>query len=531
MDVESRFLVLGSGIAGLSFALRAADHGPVVVVTKKGTAESATNYAQGGIAAVIDSGDSFEAHVADTLKAGAGLCDEAVVRFVVEHGPDAVRSLIDLGVRFDPSEDEPGYDLGREGGHSHRRVLHTEDFTGREIERVLVERCEGHPNNRLIANSTAVDLVTTRKLGLENSSKVLGAYILDEDSGEVSTFRAPIVLLATGGCGKVYVYTSNPDIASGDGVAMAYRAGASIANMEFYQFHPTCLYHPEARSFLISEAVRGEGAVLRNSSGERFMPAYDERADLAPRDIVARAIDVELKRSGDDCVYVDCTAMDPRFIRSRFPNISERCAEYGFDMAKDPLPVVPAAHYACGGVRTDLHGETDITNLFAAGEVASTGLHGANRLASNSLLEGVVFARAAAEEAITRSAHLEEPPPLPRWDPGGASDPTEAVLVNANWDEIRRMMWNYVGIVRSNKRLARARRRIELLQQEIREYYWDFKLTPDLVELRNLATVAKLIIESALARKETRGLHYTVDYPDLAPIAIDTLLRRTDRGE
>ncbi len=531
MDVESRFLVLGSGIAGLSFALRAADHGPVVVVTKKGTAESATNYAQGGIAAVTDPGDSFEAHVGDTLKAGAGLCDEAVVRFVVEHGPDAVRSLIDLGVRFDPSEDAPGYDLGREGGHSHRRVLHTEDFTGREIERVLVERCEGHPNIRLIANSIAVDLVTTRKLGLENSSKVLGAYILDEDGGEVSTFRAPIVLLATGGCGKVYVYTSNPDIASGDGVAMAYRAGASIANMEFYQFHPTCLYHPDARSVLISEAVRGEGAVLRNSSGERFMPAYDERADLAPRDIVARAIDVELKRSGDDCVYVDCTAMDPHFIRSRVPNISERCAEYGFDMAKDPLPVVPAAHYACGGVRTDLHGETDITNLFAAGEVASTGLHGANRLASNSLLEGVVFARAAAEEAITRSAHLEEPPPLPRWDPGHASDPTEAVLVNANWDEIRRMMWNYVGIVRSNKRLARARRRIELLQQEIREYYWDFKLTPDLVELRNLATVAKLIIESALARKETRGLHYTVDYPDLAPIAIDTLLRRTDRGE
>ena len=360
MDVESRFLVLGSGIAGLSFALRAADHGPVVVVTKKGTAESATNYAQGGIAAVTDPGDSFEAHVADTLKAGAGLCDEAVVRFVVEHGPDAVRSLIDLGVRFDPSEDEPGYDLGREGGHSHRRVLHTEDFTGREIERVLVERCEGHPNIRLIANSIAVDLVTTRKLGLENSSKVLGAYILDEDSGEVSTFRAPIVLLATGGCGKVYVYTSNPDIASGDGVAMAYRAGASIANMEFYQFHPTCLYHPEARSFLISEAVRGEGAVLRNSSGERFMPAYDERADLAPRDIVARAIDVELKRSGDDCVYLDCTAMDPHFIRSRFPNISERCAEYGFDMAKDSLPVVPAAHYACGGVRTDLRVETSV---------------------------------------------------------------------------------------------------------------------------------------------------------------------------
>ncbi len=529
MDVETRFLVLGSGIAGLSFALRVAEHGSVAVVTKKGTAESATNYAQGGIAAVIDSADSLESHVEDTLRAGAGLCDEAVVRFVIEHGPEAVHGLIDLGVRFDPSDREPGYDLGREGGHSHRRVLHAADFTGQEIERVLVQRCEEHPNIRLLANAIAVDLVTTRKLGLPNSSRVLGAYILDEDTGEVSTFRAPIVMLATGGCGKVYVYTSNPDIASGDGVAMGYRAGASIANMEFYQFHPTCLYHPEARSFLISEAVRGEGGVLRNKAGERFMPRYDERADLAPRDIVARAIDFELKRTGDDCVYLDCTAMDAQFIRSRFPNIFERCARYGFDMAKQPLPVVPAAHYACGGVRTDLCGETDIRNLFAAGEVACTGLHGANRLASNSLLEGVVFARAAAAEAIARTtADLETPPPLPRWDPGHASDPTEAVLVAANWDEIRRMMWNYVGIVRSNKRLARAQRRIELLQREIREYYWDFKLTPGLVELRNLATVAELIVESALARKETRGLHYTVDYPETATIARATVLRRSE---
>ncbi|MEE9279157.1 MAG: L-aspartate oxidase [Myxococcota bacterium] len=530
MDTESRFLVLGSGIAGLSFALRVAEHGPVVVVTKKGTAESATNYAQGGIAAVIGSEDSLESHVEDTLRAGAGLCNERVVRFVVEQGPAAVRSLMDLGVRFDPSEAEPGYDLGREGGHSHRRVLHAADSTGQEIERVLVERCEEHPHVRLIANSIAVDLVTTRKLERANPLRVAGAYILDEDTGEISTFRAPIVLLATGGCGKVYVYTSNPDIASGDGVAMAYRAGASIANMEFYQFHPTCLYHPEARSFLISEAVRGEGGVLRNAAGERFMPRYDERADLAPRDIVARAIDFELKRSGDDCVYLDCTAMDSQFIHERFPNISERCARYGFDMAKQPLPVVPAAHYACGGVRTDLHGETDIGNLFAAGEVTCTGLHGANRLASNSLLEGVVFARAAADEASARSADLEPPAPLPRWDPGRASDPTEAVLVNANWDEIRRLMWHYVGIVRSNKRLARARRRIELLQQEIREYYWDFKLTPGLVELRNLATVAELIIESAMGRRETRGLHYTVDYPEPAPAPRDTVLRRENAG-
>ena len=528
MEVESRFLVLGSGIAGLSFALRVAEHGSVVVVTKKGTAESATNYAQGGIAAVTDAGDSFEAHVRDTLEAGAGLCDEEVVRFVVEHGPEAVRSLIDFGVRFDASEGGDGYDLGREGGHSRRRVLHAADFTGQEIERVLVERSEAHPNIQLVANSIAVDLLTTRTLGLANSTRVLGAYILDEDSGEISTFRAPVVLLATGGCGKVYVYTSNPDIASGDGVAMAYRAGASVANMEFYQFHPTCLYHPEARSFLISEAVRGEGGILRTRAGERFMPRYDDRADLAPRDIVARAIDFELKRSGDDCVYLDCTSLDPSFIRSRFPNIRERCAQFGFDLAKQPIPVVPAAHYACGGVRTDLRGETDIRNLFAAGEVTCTGLHGANRLASNSLLEGVVFARAAADEAIARSGEdLEPVPALPRWDPGRASDPTESVLVNANWDEIRRMMWNYVGIVRSNKRLARARRRIELLQQEIRDYYWDFTLTPGLVELRNLATVAELIVESALQRRETRGLHYTVDYPGRAEVASNTVLKRS----
>jgi L-aspartate oxidase len=524
---ECDFLVIGSGIAGLSFALRAAEHGSVAVVTKKGTAESATNYAQGGIAAVLAPEDSFEEHVRDTEIAGAGLCDPRAVRFVVESGPDAARSLIDLGVQFDPSADEPGYDLGREGGHSRRRVLHASDFTGQEIERVLVQRCERHPNIRLLANRISVDLVTTRKLGLPGRPRICGAYVLDEETGAVERWRARVVLLATGGCGKVYLYTSNPDIASGDGIAMAYRAGATVANMEFIQFHPTCLYHPDARSFLISEAVRGEGAVLRNKSGERFMPRYDPRADLAPRDVVARSIDFELKRSGDDCVFLDCTALDPAFAKRRFPNIHERCLRYGIDLTKQPIPVVPAAHYCCGGVRTDLSGETEIENLFAAGEVASTGLHGANRLASNSLLEGVVFARAAAAVAIARLKTSPLPPDFPEWDPGDAVDPTETVLVNANWDEIRRLMWNYVGIVRSDKRLERARHRIENLRREIREYYWNVVITPDLVELRNLALVAELVIRSASERKESRGLHYNVDYPDLASEPRSTLLRRT----
>jgi L-aspartate oxidase len=519
------FLVIGSGIAGLSFALRAAEHGSVAVVTKKGTAESATNYAQGGIAAVVGPGDSFEEHVRDTLIAGAGLCNEAAVRFVVERGPEAVRSLMELGVRFDASEREPGYDLGREGGHSQRRVLHAADFTGQEIERVLVERCEAHPNIALLADHISVDLVTTEKLGLPGPVRICGAYVLDESTGNVERFSARVVLLATGGCGKTYLYTSNPDIASGDGMAMAFRAGATIANMEFIQFHPTCLYHPDARSFLISEAVRGEGAVLRNKSGEAFMRRYDPRADLAPRDVVARSIDFELKRSGDDCVYLDCTALDPAFARARFPNIYERCLRYGFDLTKQPLPIVPAAHYACGGVRTDLRGETDIANLFAAGEVACTGLHGANRLASNSLLEGVVFAQAAAAEATARLRSIADPAPFPEWDAGQAVDPSETVLVNANWDEIRRLMWNYVGIVRSDKRLDRASRRIVNLAREIREYYWNVVLTPDLVELRNLVTVAELIIRSAMARRESRGLHYTVDHPATDATPRDTLLR------
>ena len=517
--------MLGSGIAGLSFALRTAEHGSVALVTKKGAPESATNYAQGGIAAVVGPDDSFEAHVGDTLRAGAGLCREDVVRFVIERGPGAIERLVELGVRFDASERSPGYDLGKEGGHSRRRVLHAADFTGQEIERALVERCESHPNIEILTDSLAVDLVTSRKLGLPGPPRVMGAYVLDAGRGEVDVFQAPVVLLATGGCGKVYLCTSNPDIASGDGMAMAYRAGATIANMEFVQFHPTCLYHPEAGSFLISEAVRGEGALLRDRQGQRFMPNHDERAELAPRDVVARAIDFELKRTGEDCVYLDCTGLDPAFVRTRFPNIHERCRRFGLDITKHPIPVVPAAHYACGGVRTDRCGETDVHNLFAAGEVACTGLHGANRLASNSLLEGIVFAEAAAKTAIGRA--LETPPEarIPDWDTGQAVDPTEEVMVNANWDEIRRLMWNYVGIVRSRKRLDRAQRRIELLQEEIRSYYWDFRLTTDLVELRNLATVGELIVRAAISRRESRGLHYNVDWPETGRGARDTLQR------
>jgi L-aspartate oxidase len=440
-----------------------------------------------------------------------------VVRFVVERGPDAIQSLLELGVHFDPGGAGPGFDLGREGGHSHRRVLHAADFTGQEIERVLVAGCENHPRIEILTDVLAVDLVTTQKLARPGPPRVVGAYLLDEKSGEIRRVRAPLTLLATGGCGKVYVYTSNPEI------------GASIVNMEFIQFHPTCLYHPEARSFLISEAVRGEGAVLRNAAGERFMPRYDERADLAPRDVVARSIDAELKRTGDDCAYLDCSPMTPDFIGQRFPNIAERCLQYGIDITAQPIPVVPAAHYACGGVRTDLCGETDVGNLFAAGEVTCTGLHGANRLASNSLLEGVVFARAAAEEAIRRFEKGPEPlPEIPEWDPGQATDPTEAVLVTANWDEIRRLMWNYVGIVRSDKRLERARRRIAMLREEIRSYYWDFKLTPDLVELRNLALVAELIVRCAEERRESRGLHYTVDHAETLEEGRDTVLPRYD---
>ena len=533
--IKNDVLVIGSGIAGLFYALQVADRATVAVVTKKQAADSATNWAQGGIATVVGSDDSFDSHVRDTLNAGAGLCREDVVRHVVETGPAMIDVLLKMGADFDRKE-APGppqdlaYDLGREGGHSHRRILHHRDTTGREIESVLLARARAHPNIDIYENHCGIDLVTAKKLGISGEDRVLGAYVLDTVSHRVECFQSKITMLASGGAGKVYLYTSNPDIASGDGMAMAYRAGATLANMEFVQFHPTCLYHPQAKSFLITEAVRGEGGILRRTDGTAFMENYHPMKDLAPRDIVARAIDTELKKSGDEWVLLDISHHDSDFVRERFPNIHARCLEFGIDIAEEAIPVVPAAHYYCGGVRTDISAETDIPNLFAAGEVACTGLHGANRLASNSLLESLVFSNSAARETHQRlDAVALETADIPAWQVGDATESHEAVVITQNWDEIRRFMWNYVGIVRSDKRLARARRRIQLLQEEITEYYWNFRLTPDLVELRNLAAVAMLVIECARRRKESRGLHYTIDHPerDDANCLNDTLLRRS----
>ncbi|MDB6131419.1 MAG: L-aspartate oxidase [Verrucomicrobiales bacterium] len=516
---EVDFLVLGSGIAGLSFALKVAGHGSVAIVTKKSRAESNTNYAQGGIAAVIGKDDSIEAHVKDTLQAGAGLCREDVVRTIVQEGPARIAELIEFGMRFSEKASAAGsgaseLDLGMEGGHTKRRILHAKDVTGREIEKALLGAVAAHPSIEVLENHFTIDLITNRKTSQGGPLQCLGAYVLNISTGAVETFSARAVILATGGCGKVYLYTTNPDIATGDGVAMAYRAGASIASMEFIQFHPTCLYHPRAKSFLISEAVRGEGAVLKNLAGHEFMEKYHPMRDLAPRDIVARAIDNEMKKSGDEFVHLDITNKPAPFIIDRFPNIYKTCLSFGIDITKVPIPVVPAAHYQCGGVRTNVNGETDILNLFAIGEVACTGLHGANRLASNSLLEALVCANRAAQVLISNPLP-GLPSLIPKWESANANDLDELVVISHNWNEIRRLMWDYVGIVRTNKRLQRAKTRIANLQEEILEYYWDFKVTPDLLELRNIATVAELIIACALQRHESRGLHYNLDYPAL----------------
>jgi len=513
------FIVIGSGIAGLSFALKAARIGTVAIVTKRAGSESNTRYAQGGIACVTSAEDSFEAHIKDTLIAGAGLCDEQVVRAIITDGPGRIRELMEFGVQFDERENGDGgaeLDLGREGGHSKRRILHSRDATGREIELSLLRAASAVANITLLENHMAVDLITLGKLGFAGQERCLGAHVLDETCGRVLTLRSDRIVLATGGCGKVYLYTTNPAVATGDGVAMAWRAGASIANMEFIQFHPTCLYHPDAGSFLITEAIRGEGARLIDRKGHTFMEKYDARRELAPRDIVARAIDAEMKRTGAKCVSLDITHQPPEFVRDRFPTVAETCQRFGIDITREPIPVVPAAHYQCGGVLTDANGATTVPGLYAIGEVGCTGLHGANRLASNSLLEAVVVAHRCfesmqAEGPRTGSATTE--PLLPDWTSGDAQDVDELVVIYHNWDEIRRLMWDYVGIVRTTKRLQRAAARLRNLQQEIQEFYWNFKITTDLLELRNLATVAALIVDSALLRRESRGLHFTLDHP------------------
>jgi L-aspartate oxidase len=528
MPITTDFLVIGSGVAGLTFALEASDHGDVLLVTKRTADESNTKYAQGGIAAVLSDADSFEAHIKDTLEAGAGLCHERTVEICVKEGPARVQALRDLGARFDLAEGagngDPDLDLHLEGGHSARRVAHAADTTGREIERALLEAVKRSPRIRILEDHCAVDLITLAKFG--GPEVCAGAYVLDEETGQVFTVLSRATVLASGGAGKVYLYTTNPDVATGDGVAMAYRAGAEVANMEFYQFHPTCLYHPQARRFLITEAMRGEGAVLRRLDGTAFMKEHDPRGDLAPRDIVARAIDAEMKKTGQDHVLLDITDKKPAFVRERFPNIYEECLRWGVDITAQPIPVVPAAHFMCGGVTTNFEGRTTIPGLWAIGECACTGLHGANRLASNSLLEGVVFAHRAAQ--ALRDIDRSKPwPDVPEWETGSAGPSDEAVIITQNWDEVRRLMWNYVGIVRSTSRLRRAARRIALLQEEIAEYYWKYFITRDLLELRNIATVAQLVVECAASRHESRGLHYTSDFPQVDPKrARDTVVKR-----
>ncbi|WP_186115838.1 L-aspartate oxidase [Burkholderia gladioli] len=516
--------IVGSGLAGLSVALNLAQTRKVALIAKRSMMEGASDYAQGGIAAVLDSADSVENHVSDTLIAGGGLCDETTTRFIVEHGRAAIEWLISQGVPFTrDAAAELGFHLTREGGHSHRRIIHAADATGHAVLATLSERARKHPNITFLENHHAVDLITSDRIDLPGG-RCVGLYALDVRTGLTVTIEAPHTVLATGGAGKVYLYTTNPDTATGDGIAMASRAGCRVANMEFIQFHPTCLYHPYAKSFLISEAVRGEGGLLKLPDGTRFMPAHDPRAELAPRDIVARAIDFEIKKRGIDCVYLDISHQPEAFLREHFPTIHARCLEFGIDIAKQPIPVVPAAHYTCGGVVTDLAGRTDLAGLYAVGETSYTGLHGANRLASNSLLECLVIGRAAAEAIETAGYERVAHDALPAWDESRVSDPDEEVVVAHNWDELRRLMWNYVGIVRTDKRLARAKHRIELLRDEIQEYYANFRVSPDLLELRNLVDVASLIVESARSRRESRGLHFSRDWPDTLPKALPTVL-------
>ncbi len=512
MQHNTDILIIGGGAAGLSLALRLADTHHISLISKGILREGSTLYAQGGVAAVLDPEDSVEAHVQDTLAAGAGLCDEKVVRFTVEHGAENIHWLIDQGIKFTRTRDDRDYHLTREGGHSQRRIIHAQDASGRAIETTLEHRVRTHPNIEIFEHHNAIDLITTHKMGKGNGNCCLGAYILDRKYNRVEVFHAQHTVLATGGASKVYLYTSNPDTSTGDGIAMAWRAGCRVANMEFNQFHPTCLYHPDAKSFLITEAVRGEGGILRLPDGTPFMKKFDKRAELAPRDIVARAIDHEMKRLGTECVYLDISHKPASFIKRMFPTIYQRCKEYGIDITKEPIPVVPAAHYTCGGIMTNMNGHTDVNNLYAIGETAFTGLHGANRMASNSILECLVFAQAASKH-ILKQRQKREIILLPDWDESRVTDSDEEVVVTHNWDELRRFMWDYVGIVRTDKRLRRAKSRVNLLLKEIDEYYGNFRITSDLLELRNLAVVADLIIQAAIDRKESRGLHYTLDHP------------------
>ncbi len=519
-QIESDVLIIGGGAAGLTLALKLADSLSIRLISKGILREGSTLYAQGGIAAVNAPDDSLNSHIDDTINAGAGLCDPAAVRLTVEHAAENIQWLIDRGISFtrNTSGSPQGeYHLTREGGHSHRRVFHATDATGKAIETTLEQGILAHPNIQIDEQHIAVDLITTHKLGQSGENRCLGAYILDRGNNQVDVYRARFVIFATGGTSKVYLYTSNPDTATGDGIAMAWRAGCRVANMEFNQFHPTCLYHPNAKSFLITEALRGEGGKLCLPDGSRFMDGYDPRAELAPRDIVARAIDHEMKRLGCDNVFLDISHKPADFITRHFPTIHQRCLELGIDITREPIPVVPAAHYTCGGIMTDLHGQTDIANLYAIGETAFTGLHGANRMASNSLLECLVFAQVASKHILGRQQQPGMSAEVPDWDESRVTDSDEEIVVHHNWDEVRRMMWDYVGIVRSDKRLQRSQRRVDMLEREIDEYYGNFRVTNDLLELRNLVVVADLIIRSAISRKESRGLHYNLDYPQTDP--------------